>query len=189
MATTSPDGIISPDSTDPVDFVADWAATAASVQTALSNRATKTGSTAQRTSATGVREGTQWYDTTTQSLWTYLSGIWVESSSGDTGWVYITSDLNSGWTASSLIVRRQGALVSLRGTSVSGTIPSNGGDISPGMDAQFRPSGPAIGIGGSFGGAVQVFQVGVRTSGVINIRPMMGGTSINGNFHLTWMAE
>ena len=58
-----------------------------SVQTALTNRGVKTGTTAQRNAATGVREGTLWYDTSTQSLWAYLSGTWVAAGPRYTGTV------------------------------------------------------------------------------------------------------
>lgn len=76
MATTSPDGIVSPNSDDPVSFVSDWAATASSVQTALSNRSAKSGTSSQRNAATGVQEGTLWYDTTNGIVYRYSSGTW-----------------------------------------------------------------------------------------------------------------
>lgn len=77
MATTSPDGIVSPDGTDPADFISDWANTAASVQSALSNRASKTGTTAERNSAVDVRTGTFWFDTDQTRLYRYNGTGWT----------------------------------------------------------------------------------------------------------------
>lgn len=78
MATTSPDGLYSPNEDTPVDFVADWAASMSSVQTALTNRRVKTGTSSERLAATGVREGSLWYDSTTTSLWAFFGSSWVE---------------------------------------------------------------------------------------------------------------
>lgn len=136
MATTSPDGLYSPNEDTPVDFVADWAASMSSVQTALTNRGVKTGTTAQRTAATGVRDGTLWYDTDTMSFWLFTSGAWTATGASDSGWVNIT---NLGGNASAgspaPAYRRIGDEVYLRGT-----VHCTGRDVFDGWTALVMPA-------------------------------------------------
>lgn len=172
MATTSPDGIVSPDSDQPVDWVGDWAATASSVQTALTNRATSSGTSAQRTSATGVREGTLWFDTTTQSLWLYSSGQWVSagprmSYTDSPSGVFSPA---SGISVTSFVATRVGNLATIT-MALSGTFNSanqNVGSISGPYAARtasngivrFTNTGYLTGtasIGGVSGGSSSVF--------------------------------
>ena len=80
MALTSPDNIWTQDSADGYDLVIDAAATAASVQAALTARANSyTGTTAQRTAFTATApEGTLWSDTNgDKSLWIKQGASWV----------------------------------------------------------------------------------------------------------------
>jgi hypothetical protein len=147
MATTSPDGLYSPDADTPVDFVADWAASMSSVQTALTNRGVKTGTTAQRTAATGVREGTLWYDTSTQSLWAYLSGTWVAAGPSYTGTRTADGIISSvsGVTFSEVRALRLGNLVTIQGTA-TGTFNTSGASVQIGTLAQnWRPAVRAVG--------------------------------------------
>lgn len=152
MATTSPDGIVSPDTDTPVDFVADWAATASSIQTALSNRATRRGTTAQRTSATGVREGTLWSDSTTSSLWLFTSGAWVEVSPG----ARLISTPGSftptgGLSVSTLSAYKIGQLVTIT-VSLTGSLSYSTAGFSLGnLGSGLRPVVNTMGIARSFG--------------------------------------
>lgn len=128
MASTSPDGIVSPDSDQPVNWVGDWAATASSVQTALSNRSTRRGTSSQRTSATGVREGTLWSDTTTNSLWLYTSGMWVEAGPSYSGTMTGSASGFIGSTSSGVTIAesrflRLGSLITMQVTA-TGTFTS-----------------------------------------------------------------
>lgn len=79
MATTSPDGIRSPNPSDPYNLVADWAITASDVQAALVKRGNMyVGTSAQRVAFTTAPEGTHWQDTN-GTRWEYVrqSGAWV----------------------------------------------------------------------------------------------------------------
>lgn len=76
MATTAPDGLISPDASDPYDLTSDMAAMQASTQAALSNRSSKSGSNSAMLSASGVREGTLWYSTSDQRLYRFNGTGW-----------------------------------------------------------------------------------------------------------------
>lgn len=80
MATTSPDNIWTPDSGDNYDYVIDSAATAASIQTALTRRANSyIGTTTQRTAFTSsAPEGTLWSDTDGEKiLWIKQGASWI----------------------------------------------------------------------------------------------------------------
>lgn len=76
MATTSPDGLISPEASDPYDLVSDMAAMQASTQAALANRSSKSGTDSQMLNASNVRTGTLWYNTTEQRLYRYDGTSW-----------------------------------------------------------------------------------------------------------------
>lgn len=76
MATTSPDGLISPDASDPYDLTSDMAAMQASTQAALVNRASRTGTNSQMLNATGVQTGTLWYNTSESRLYRYNGTGW-----------------------------------------------------------------------------------------------------------------
>lgn len=176
MATTSPDGIVSPDSDQPVDWVGDWAATASSVQTALSNRAVKTGTTAQRNSATGVQEGTLWYDTTNGVVYRYSSSTWAavtESNIQET--IDGTPWISSGFTGSISGVK-MGRLVTLYVdiTASSGTLgaPTSSTNIASITNSGWRPV-PGIAVttgartvqpGSGFGGGFLLFSSGGNVS-------------------------
>src|SRR5690606_10175817 len=147
MATTSPDGLYSPDEDTPVDFVADWAASMSSVQTALTNRGVKTGTTAQRNAATGVREGTLWYDTDTQSLWAYLSGTWVAAGPRYTGTVTGSGIVTpaSGVTVASSRFIRVGNLITMQVTA-TGTFTGSGTPTPVlTVSSDWRPATTAVG--------------------------------------------
>lgn len=91
MATTTPDNIWTPDSQDDYALTADLAATAVSVQNALTRRANSyTGTTAQRTAFTAAApEGALWSDTNGEKiLWIKQGASWQRVwPVGDTGWV------------------------------------------------------------------------------------------------------
>ena len=79
MATTSPDNIWTPNSSEDYDYVIDAAATATSVQNALTKRANSyTGTTAQRDACTSTApEGTLWSDTNGDKvLWIKQGASW-----------------------------------------------------------------------------------------------------------------
>lgn len=138
MATTSPDGIFSPDSDQPVDWVGDWAATASSVQTALSNRAVKTGTTAQRNSATGVQEGTLWYDTTTGVIYRYTSGSWIAVTlSNTTDTLDASSAITSGFSGSITMYRRGGF------ATMYANISATSGSLGPSTSSTFLAAIPS----------------------------------------------
>lgn len=80
MATTSPDNIWTPNSSEDYDYVIDAATTATSVQNALTKRANSyTGTTAQRTAFTSsAPEGTTWADTNGEKiLWIKQGAVWL----------------------------------------------------------------------------------------------------------------
>ena len=85
MATTSPDNIWTPDSGDNYDYVIDSAATAASIQNALTSRANSyIGTTSQREAFTATApEGTLWSDTNGEKiLWIKQGASWQRVWSG-----------------------------------------------------------------------------------------------------------
>lgn len=98
MATTSPDNIWTPDSGDDYALTVDLAATADTVQAAITNlRASgqyRVLTNAQRLALSGgsLFEGLRVWTSDTKQEWLYTNGAWVVS---DSGWVAIT--LN-GWT-------------------------------------------------------------------------------------------
>lgn len=146
MATTSPDGLYSPDEDTPVDFIADWAASMSSVQTALTNRSSKSGTTAQRTAATGVREGTLWWDTDDNALYRYTGTSWIRLGVGDSGLITDRSNiLNvfSGFTASGFAARRTSGLVTIT-ASISGSFNSTGSFSIGTLAAGWRPGGEQV---------------------------------------------
>lgn len=80
MATTSPDNIWTPDSSDNYDYVINAAATATSVQNALTRRANSyTGTITERTAfTTSAPEGTLWSDTNGDKvLWIKQGASWI----------------------------------------------------------------------------------------------------------------
>ena len=79
MATTSPDNIWTPNSSEDYDYVIDAAATATSVQNALTKRANSyTGTTTQRDAFTSAApEGSLWSDTNGDKiLWIKQGASW-----------------------------------------------------------------------------------------------------------------
>ena len=79
MATTTPDNIWTPDSGSNYNYVIDSAATASSVQNALTRRANSyTGTTTERTAfTTDAPEGTLWSDTNgDKTLWIKQGASW-----------------------------------------------------------------------------------------------------------------
>ena len=77
MATTSPDNIWTPDSSEDYDYVIDAGATATSVQNALTRRANSyTGTTTERTAFTAAApEGSLWSDTNGDKI------LWIKQGS------------------------------------------------------------------------------------------------------------
>lgn len=102
MATTSPDGLISPDASDPYDLTADMAAMQASTQAALVNRASKSGSNSAMLNASGVQTGTLWYNTSEDRLYRYNGTGWdaVAPAPVAPETVDMSSNLNSGYSGS-----------------------------------------------------------------------------------------
>lgn len=84
MATTSPDNLISPDNGDPYNLIPDWAASMASVQNALVNRAAKIGTTTERNAfESQAQAGTLWVDTTDGSIYIHTGTEWDEAVAPD----------------------------------------------------------------------------------------------------------
>lgn len=81
MATTSPDGIRTPNPSDPYNLVADMAITASDTQAALVKRANLyIGTSTQRTAFTTAPEGTHWQDTNgTRLEYIRQSSAWVQA--------------------------------------------------------------------------------------------------------------
>lgn len=151
MATTSPDGIRSPNPGDPYNLVADWAITAADVQATFNKRGNMyLGTSAQRTAFTTAPEGTHWQDTNgTKGEYVRKSGVWT---GGDTGWLSLPLSLGTG----SLMYRAIGQLVDVRWSGTGFTIP-DGQLVNPlsnsTIPAAYRPT------------------VTRRGSGALNARP------------------
>jgi|SRR5690606_20988668 len=174
MATTSPDGLYSPDEDTPVDFVADWAASMSSVQTALTNRATKSGTTAQRNAATGVREGTLWYDTTTGITYRYSSGAWVAiTDSNLLETVDVSSGIQSGYTGSATLHRRGkhvALYMSISGSGSASLGPPTSSNFAMSIPSGYRPisavttAGRTVQSGQGFGMGL----VHITTGGNVN---------------------
>lgn len=95
MATTTPDGIRSPNDSDQYALVQDLGVLAQTTQDALNKRANSyIGTAAQRNAFTTAPEGTSWQDTDGNKYrWTRQGGAWV----GDTGWLNIAVT-DTGWT-------------------------------------------------------------------------------------------
>lgn len=187
MATTAPDGIISPDADQPVDFAGDMAVLASSVQTALSNRATKSGTSAQRSAATGVREGTLWFDTTTQSLWLFTSGTWVPAGAQDSGVQTATGIISTtgGASLSSFRATRVGNMVTLQGVA-SGTFgpPSTQfGDVA----AAWRPAINSVGVARFSATGYRDGTVRLLTSGAIYFWMAGSGSQGGAEFSITYV--
>lgn len=170
MATTSPDGIVSPNSTDPVDFIADWAATASSVQTALSNRASKTGTTTQRNAATGVQDGTLWFDTTDRAVYRFSGGTWAQVSPENIGVTSPTGIFTpaSGVSVVSFVAQRVGAIASIS-VEVSGTFSGTANVPVGTLSAPYTPRTTSIGPA--------YYAASGFLTGVVRINGSTGGTS------------
>lgn len=83
MATTTPDGITTPDSGTDYDLTVDLGIMADTVQDALTRRANYgLGTTTQMNAALSqFSNGAVWYNTTTSSEWRRVSGAWVNQAS------------------------------------------------------------------------------------------------------------
>lgn len=140
MATTSPDNLYSPDSSDPYALTQDLGAMQDSVQSALVRRANAyVGTSAQRNAFTTAPVGTIWSDTNGSRL-VYKRGAssWepITPPVEDTGWVSVT--LSGGWTAPQAFqMRRIGSVVYSRGSllnsSFNNTTFTTMGNIPSGL--------------------------------------------------------
>lgn len=91
MATTSPDGIRTPDNGSPYNVVTDLQTMANDVQSALVSRANSyRGTSAQRAAFTTAPTGTIWSDTNgDQHVYVRRGTSWVSVTPEDTGWVTV----------------------------------------------------------------------------------------------------
>ena len=147
MATTSPDNIWTQDSADGYDLVIDAAATAASVQAALTARANSyKGTTAQRTAFTATApEGTTWADTNGDKiLWIKQGAVWVRV------WPDVpapvppalgTFTFSSGWGTNSVVaLSRCDGRVFMDGLlRPTGTVPGSGYVTAGTLPVNARP--------------------------------------------------
>ena len=174
MATTSPDNIWTQDSADNYDLVIDAAATAASVQAALTARANSyTGTTTQREAFTATApEGTLWSDTNGDKiLWIKQGASWQRVwPTDDTGWVNVP--LRSGISSQGLTpfqVRRIGSVVYPRwGFSGTGISASSSIDVAD-IPAGFRPPLTTyLAVAGHSAASMAMGSIG--NTGVVNLR-------------------
>lgn len=194
MATTSPDGLISPDASDPYDLTSDMAAMQASTQAALVNRASKTGTNTQMLGASGVQTGTLWFNTTHQRLYRYNGTGWdgvtpapVEESETD-----LRGTLNSGFTATTLAARRYGNTVEIYG-AISGTFTSRTNtatDLTSAIPPALRPDHSVLGPGYLFvsgGGGFGQGVVHLRSSGSLRLFYLSGTDRTSVTFSMTYV--
>lgn len=147
MATTAPDGLISPDASDPYDLTSDMAAMQASTQAALTNRASKSGTNSQMLSASGVQTGTLWFNTTDNRLYRFngtgWDGVAPTTNSIQTTWVSaseIFSFTNSTSALGSTLASKIGRQVNLSGgLQRSGGFPSGGTEVGTLAIGELRP--------------------------------------------------
>ena len=135
MATTSPDNIWTPDSGDNYDYVIDSAATAASIQTALTRRANSyMGTTTERTAfTTAAPEGTLWSDTNGEKI------LWIKQGAS---WVAVWGNGQSLGSPAGMITQYAGA------TAPSSWLLCQGQAVSrTGYAALFAAIGTAYGAG------------------------------------------
>lgn len=141
MATTSPDGLISPEASDPYDLVSDMAAMQASTQAALANRSSKSGTESQMLNASNVRTGTLWFNTSDQRLYRYDGAGWVAVSQPppvDESFTYEGSFSNL--SNLTFVIRRFGGYGEVAGSfRLSGTW--NAGEMKEIMPPGSIPSG------------------------------------------------
>ena len=165
MATTSPDGLISPEASDPYDLVSDMAAMQASTQAALANRSSKSGTETQMLNASNVRTGTLWYNTSVQRLYRYDGAGWVAVSQPppvDESFTYEGSYSNL--SSLTFVIRRFGGYGEVAGAlRLSGTW--NAGErkeIMPSgaIPASFRPNARRI-VPATLAGAATIFRQGL----------------------------
>lgn len=149
MATTSPDGLISPDASDPYDLTSDMAAMQASTQAALVNRASKSGSNTQMLNASGVQTGTLWYNTSEQRLYRYNGTGWdavAPAPSVEESYTY--SGGTSSLSSLTLVLRRRGVWVEVSGSLSLDSSWSQGNKktiiSSGGIPSAWRPPGGRV---------------------------------------------
>lgn len=183
MATTSPNGIATPNSGDDYDLTADLGTMATTTQAAISLRGNYgAGTTAQRVAAlSGFKDGALWWDTTTGSEWRRISGAWVNQ---DTGWVNLSSELDGG-VSGTLYGRLVGKTVEIYGDiteTISSGVTTN---IATGVSATFRPTGQSR-LGDAFSSAY-AGNVIVRSDGTIGIAQRTGSSWSGALFNATFL--
>lgn len=119
MATTSPDNIRTPDSGDAYNLVPDLATLAGDVQAALTRRANSYIGTTAQMNATAAPNGTQWYNTTTNTEYLRQGGTWVVTDSG-----FVNCALGTMVSAGFARVRRHGSIVTLSAVLTTTTLSS-----------------------------------------------------------------
>lgn len=149
MATTSPDGLISPDASDPYDLTSDMAAMQASTQAALVNRASKSGSNSQMLNASGVQTGTLWYNTSEDRLYRYNGTGWDGvAPAPSVEELYTYSGGTSSLSSLTLVLRRRGVWVEVAGSLSLDSSWSQGNKktiiSSGGIPSAWRPPGGRV---------------------------------------------
>lgn len=179
MVTTS-DGIWTPDSGDQYALTTDLAATGASIQTALNNRAGHSGTTASRNNFTSQgKNGVTWWDSSAKALYVLHGGSWQRvAPENDSGWVNITelgSDASAGSPAPAY--RRIGDVVWLRG------VVERNKDITSGwkalrLPASIVPTGSMIlALPGSTGSSTMRVFISTGDPGLVSVTAPRSGSS------------
>lgn len=152
MATTSPDGLISPDASDPYDLTSDMAAMQASTQAALVNRASKSGSNSQMLNASGVQTGTLWYNTSEDRLYRYNGTGWdaVAPAQEVPETIDMSSNIRAGYSGT-IIARILGGITQL---SFNLQATTNFGAASSVTTVANMPSGRARPVEAVYSGAI-----------------------------------
>lgn len=173
MATTSPDGIRSPNPSDPYNLVADWAITTNDVQNVFNKRGNMyIGTSAQRNAFTSAPEGTHWQDTNGTKLeYVRQSGVWV-ALLPDSGWVNCTLAAGVSQQGANLPqVRSIGKMCFIR-WGVSGAGFSAGVDkLAFTLPVGFRPSQPDLYCNIAANSAAAAAITIITSSGSVSVRP------------------
>lgn len=177
MATTAPDGLISPDASDPYDLTSDMAAMQASTQAALTNRSSKSGSNSSMLNASGVQIGTLWYNTSEDRLYRFNGTGWdaVAPAQVVPDTVNMSSSISSGYSGT-IRARILGGITQL---SFSLQANTNFGPASSVSNVAALPSGRARPVEAVYTGAIFTtsgagFASGtarITAGGVVSVNP------------------
>lgn len=177
MATTSPDNLRTPNSSDPYNLVPDLQVLANDVQSALVDRANSyRGTSAQRTAFSSAPTGTIWSDTNgSQLVYVKRGSNWIPVTPEDTGWVAQT--VASGFTGT-IRARKVLGLVFVSGV-INGNLDA-GNRLIGNISSQFWPSPNAASVAG-YGSGNYPASGSVNTGGSIWFRTT-GSTGTSATF-------